>query len=74
MVADSIKKIIKERRLLQKEVAEDAGYTYKVLNYILNAKAPMRENDIVKLCEALKVSPNEYSDGMTSKRKTKWTS
>lgn len=59
MVADSIKKIIKERRLLQKEVAEDAGYTYKVLNYILNAKAPMRENDIVKLCEALKVSPNE---------------
>lgn len=64
MVAENTRRIIEERGLKQKSVAEKAGYSPKVFNDLLSGRKIIRETDIVKISSALGVPPNELF-GMT---------
>lgn len=64
MVAENTKRIIEERGLKQKSVAEKAGYSPRVFNDLLNGRKIIRELDIVRISSALGVPPNELF-GMT---------
>lgn len=59
MVAEMTKKIIKEKGLKHKYVAEQAGYTEKKFSYLLNGGGTIREQDILKIAFALGVTPND---------------
>ncbi len=58
-VATNIKKMIKEKGLLQKKVAERAGYDIKVFNNMLNGRKIITDCDIMPIAHALEVEPNE---------------
>lgn len=57
-IAENIKIIIKEKGLLQKTVAREAGYTAKTFNNMLNHRKVIKDCDIVPIAKALKVDPN----------------
>ncbi|MBS6168633.1 MAG: XRE family transcriptional regulator [Dielma fastidiosa] len=59
IVAVNTKKIIKQRGLLQKKVAIDAGYTPKRFSDLLNNRKIVTDQDIIRIANVLRVSPNE---------------
>ena len=67
MIANNVRRIIKEKGLVQKTLAENAGINYKTFNRILNSKS-IKDENILFLCKVLKVSPNELF-GWDDKRK-----
>ncbi len=58
-VAPNIKRIIKTNGLKQKIVAEKAGFKEKELSNMLNGRKLVSDIDILPLCIALGVTPNE---------------
>ena len=59
MVAENVKRIINEKGLKQKTVAMKAGYTEKQLSNMLSKRKNIYDIDIVRLCDALEVTPND---------------
>ena len=59
MVAENVKRIITEKGLKQKTVAAKAGYTEKQLSNMLSKRKNIYDIDIVRLCKALEVTPND---------------
>lgn len=58
-VATNTKRMIKEKGLLQKKVAERAGYDMKTFNNMLNGRKLITDCDIIPIAQALDVEPNE---------------
>lgn len=59
LVAYNTKRIIKERGLLQKKVAIDAGYNPKRFSDLMNGRKTVTDEDIINIQSALHVSANE---------------
>ena len=57
-IANNVKAIIKEKGLLQRAVAEKAGYDQKVFNNMLNGRKIITDLDINPIANALGVDPN----------------
>lgn len=58
-VRDGLKKIIAEQGLIQSVVAERAELTPMKLSSILNKKRKLDSNEMFKLCDVLKITPDE---------------
>lgn len=58
-VMDTIYKVINEKCLKQSAVARAAGYDPKKFNAILRRRKKMTSDDVVPICKALGVTPNE---------------
>lgn len=58
-VLENLKRIIRDRGLKKKYVAEKAGYTQQQFSELINGKRVIRDADICKLCDALEVTPND---------------
>lgn len=58
-VMDTIYKVIDEKCLKQSAVARAAGYDPKKFNAILRRRKKMTSDDVVPICKALGVTPNE---------------
>lgn len=61
-VAENIKKIIHEKGLFQHKVAESAGISKNRFSSMLNGTTKIKTSDVVPICEALHISPNELFD------------
>jgi len=59
VVAGNVKRLIQERGIKQKFVADRAGMGDSMLSMKLNDLVRFNEDDIVRLCTALGVEPNE---------------
>ena len=59
IVAENIRKIIKERGLKQKIVAKKAGYTEQQFSNLLCGRKTIETEDVTKVCNALGVLPND---------------
>lgn len=57
--AEMIYKIIDEKCLKQSAVARAAGYDPKKFNALLRGRKKMTSEDVVPICKALGVTPNE---------------
>mgnify|MGYP003304193846 CR=1 FL=1 len=55
----NIRKILEERGLKQKFVAEKAGYTQPTFNSICNGRRKVTEDDVTRICGALNLEPND---------------
>lgn len=58
MVSENVKKIIKERGIKQKTIAEKAGYSEKCFSAMLCGRKVIDDSDILRICCALEVTPN----------------
>lgn len=58
-VAENIYKIIEEKSLIQAGVAEKAGYTPKSFNDMLRGRKLILADDVLRICKALDITPNE---------------
>lgn len=58
-VVDTIYKVIDEKCLKQSAVARAAGYEPKVFNAMLRGRKRMTSDDVVPICKALGVTPND---------------
>ncbi len=58
-VRDNIKKIIVEKGFLQKAVAERMGLTSSQFSNMIKGRKLIKHTDIMPICLALGVSPNE---------------
>ena len=58
-VVDTIYKVIDEKCLKQSAVARAAGYEPTVFNAMLRGRKRMTSDDVVPICKALGVTPNE---------------
>jgi plasmid maintenance system antidote protein VapI len=56
---DMIYKIIDEKCLKQSAVARAAGYDPKKFNALLRGRKRLTSDDVVPICKALGVTPNE---------------
>ena len=59
IVMSNVRRIIFEQGYKQKAIAARAGYTYQQFNNLLNDRKVVTDEDVIKLSEALKVTPNE---------------
>lgn len=59
MLSEQIKSIIKQKCMIQKRVAEKAGYDPKIFNAMLNGRKIIKAEDILFIAKALDVTPNE---------------
>jgi len=59
IVAENVRKILDTRGLKQKAVAEKAGYTEQQFSNLLCGRKRIETEDIMRLCQALNVLPNE---------------
>lgn len=59
IIAENTRNIIKERGLKNKAVAERAGYTEQKFSRILNGQKIIESNDILRIANALDVTPND---------------
>lgn len=59
LIAQNVKKIIKSRGLKQQAVAEKAGYNKQKFSRMMNDRKIIECSDILRLCSALEVTPNE---------------
>lgn len=66
VVATNIRKIINTRGLKQKAIAEKAGYTDQQFSNLLCGRKKFETADIMKICKALEVMPNELYGFNTS--------
>jgi len=60
---DMIYKIIDEKCLKQSAVARAAGYDPKKFNALLRGRKRLTSDDVVPICKALGVTPNELFAG-----------
>lgn len=58
-VLENLERIIRDRGLKKKYVAEKAGYTQQQFSELINGKRVIRATDICKLSDALEVTPND---------------
>lgn len=59
LVGKNTKRIIKERKIKQKDVAIICGYDPKDFSQMLNGYLSIRDNDIIKIKEGLNVEFND---------------
>lgn len=59
VVATNVRKILDTRGLKQKAVAKRAGYTEQQFSNLLCGRKTIETADVMKLCRALDVMPNE---------------
>lgn len=58
-IADNVRIIIREKCLKQGAVAQKAGYNYQTFSNMLNGRKIVTDEDVMKISNALSVSPNE---------------
>lgn len=58
IVADNVKRIIKNRCLKQGAIAEKAGYGGKTFSNMLNGRKIITDVDVLKIARALDEEPN----------------
>ncbi|WP_418427945.1 helix-turn-helix domain-containing protein [Anaerotruncus massiliensis (ex Liu et al. 2021)] len=58
IIAVNVKRIIKDRCLIQAAVARKAGYTPKSFNNMLNGRKVISDYDVKTIANALQVDPN----------------
>ena len=58
-IADNTRRIIAERGLKNRAVAERAGFSEKQFSAILNKRRVVRDIDVIAIAQALDVTPNE---------------
>lgn len=68
-VTEMIYKVIDEKCLKQSAVARAAGYEPRTFNAILRGRKRMTSDDVVPICKALGVTPNELF-GISDPNKT----
>lgn len=56
---ENIKNISKNTGLKQYIIAQKCGYDPKSFSQIVNGRKPITENDIIKICKGLNVTPND---------------
>ena len=59
VVAENTRRIIAERGLKQKAVAEKAGYTERSFSDLLCGRKKIDTEDVIRIVEVLHVLPNE---------------
>lgn len=65
-VADKIYIIIQEKNYKQSAIAIAAGYNPKTFNNLLKGRKKINASDIIPICNALGVTPNELFDYQTA--------
>lgn len=68
-IADRAYEIMKEGNMSQSAVARKAGIDPKQFNSILRHRKLIREEHVIPICKALKVTPNELFGFPDSKTK-----
>lgn len=58
-IADNTRRIITERGLKNRAVAERAGFSENQFSAILNKRRVVRDIDVIAIAHALGVTPNE---------------
>ncbi len=58
-IAKNVKRLIKEKGMLQKAIATKAGYNIQIFNNMLNGRKKITDYDIISIANALEVEPNE---------------
>lgn len=58
-IADNTRRIITERGLKNRAVAERAGFSENQFSAILNKRRVVRDIDVIAIARALGVTPNE---------------
>lgn len=58
-VSDNIYKIIREKNYKQSAIAVAAGYNPRTFNNLLKGRKRITSNDIIPICNALGVTPND---------------
>lgn len=58
-VAEYTRKIMNDKGLKQKSVAEKAGYSQQQFSNLLTGRKSFGANDVLRIAMALKVTPNE---------------
>lgn len=58
-IADNTRRIIAERGLKNRAVAERAGFSENQFSAILNKRRVVRDIDVIAIAQALGVTPNE---------------
>ncbi len=58
-IAETTRNLIREKGLKNKTVATRAGYSEKQFSRIMTGAKPMRSEDILRISQALGVTPNE---------------
>ncbi len=61
-VAENIRRIIKEKMMIQAEVARRLGVTPKTLNNMLTGRQHIKVSAIPAICKVLGVEPNDLFD------------
>lgn len=59
IVAPNVKRIIREQCLKQAAIAEKAGYKVNAFSAMMNGRKVIKDTDIVRIANALKVDANE---------------
>lgn len=59
IIGQNTKQIIHRQGVKQKVIAEKAGYPEKMFSNMLNGRKLITEVDILPICFALEVTPNE---------------
>ena len=59
IIAENIGRIIDERGLKKRAVAERAGFSQGQFSAMLNHRRVIRDSDVIAIANALNVSPNE---------------
>lgn len=67
IVAQNVKKIIKDKCLKQGAIAERAGYNGKTFSNMLNGRKIITDEDVLKIATALGEEPNKLF-GLDEKR------
>lgn len=62
-IADNTRRIITERGLKNRAVAERAGFSENQFSAILNKRRVVRDIDVIAIARALGVTPNELFAG-----------
>lgn len=71
MIETRVKALIKDKGLLQKTVAETAGYSERTFSRMLNSHTPIRDADVWKIAQALGVTPNELYESANHKENSR---
>lgn len=58
-IAYNLKQIVKKSGLKQYVVAEKCGYSPKTFNNLLNGRKVINEEDILKICNGIGVTPDK---------------
>ena len=58
-IAENTKKIIEEKGLKQKSVAEKAGYTMQQFSRMMNGRNQISWHDVLRIANVLGVTPND---------------